>query len=528
MIPQSSPSPFRRPLSSHLHVDNETCPWCEQEIPPAKLKEISGKIAAKEREQTEALTAKLEQQYASEKAQAEAKAVADLEAERLASATREAAAREEARKAAEIAANEKLAAAELKRQELQEQINQSDAAKKAAEEATTTLQQQLEQQRLDNETALATAKTEAQAREAQIRTEAQKAAQDAAAQQLAESMAAWTISEADLKEQISQAEQTRLAAEQTGTALKQQIEELRTASAAEVAKLKEDAVADAARIRQEAADAAEALVREKLETNEKAVAEANAKVLEAEDKLATLNEQHEAAINTRLNEQREILEQDKDKALNAERAKAFEENQKLTTKVGELQRALDKKTNEELGEGAEVDLFEALKKEFPDDKIDRVAKGTAGADILHVVRHNGRDCGTVIYDSKNHKVFRNDHVTKLRDDQIAAKAEHAILSTHKFPAGTSQLHHQDGVLLANPARVVSVVTMIRQHLVQTLTLRLSGAERESKTAALYAFITSDHCGQLLDRVDSHSEELLEQQVKERKWHDAHWKKERAR
>jgi hypothetical protein len=188
--------------------------------------------------------------------------------------------------------------------------------------------------------------------------------------------------------------------------------------------------------------------------------------------------------------------------------------------VNELQRALEKKTNEELGEGAEINLFEALKKEFPDDGIERVAKGAPGADIIQVVMHNGRECGTIIYDSKNHKMFRNDHVTKLLEDQLAAKAEHAILSTHKFPAGTGQLELQDGVLLANPARVVSVVTLIPRHLRQAHNLRLSGAARESKTTALYAFITSD-----FSRIDAHAGELLVQQVKERKWHDAAWKKE---
>ena len=139
--------------------------------------------------------------------------------------------------------------------------------------------------------------------------------------------------------------------------------------------------------------------------------------------------------------------------------------------------------------------------------------------------HNGRECGTIIYDSKNHKMFRNEHVTKLLEDQLAAKAEHAILSTHKFPAGTCQLHMQDGVLLANPARVVPVVTLIRRHLLQAHILRLSSAERENKTAALYGFITSERCAQLLGRVDARAGELLDQQAKEIRWHENAWKKQ---
>jgi hypothetical protein len=515
MIPQSAPtSSFLKSPSPHVHLDSETCPWCEQEIPPEKLEEISGKITAREREQTHAITAKLEQQYEIEKAQADAKAKADLDVERNQSAAREAAAREETRIAVEAVAGEKLAAAEHSRHELQvalqKQVEESESARKVAEQAGVDLQAQLQQLRQENETALATAKADAEARETQIRTEVQQAAEAA---KLAASESARLESEAALQARIAQAEETKVAAEQQRVALQLQLDELHKAKEAE-----------AIRIRQEATEAAEGLVRDTIADKDKAVADAQAKIAEAEGKLSKLSEQYELARNERLCSQREILEKAKDDAINAEQAKFFAEKQKLTSEVNDLQRKLANMTAAELGEGAEIDLFEALKKEFPNDRIERVAKGAPGADILHGVMQNGRECGTIIYDSKNHKAFRNDHVTKLREDQLAAKAEHAILSTHKFPAGASQLHMQDGVLLANPARVVSVVTLIRGLLVQSHTLRLSSTERESKTAALYGFITSERFAQRLSQVDVHAEELLDQLAKEIKRHNDDWNK----
>jgi hypothetical protein len=138
---------------------------------------------------------------------------------------------------------------------------------------------------------------------------------------------------------------------------------------------------------------------------------------------------------------------------------------------------------------------------------------------------NGKECGTILYDSKNHNQFRHEHVAKLRADQLAAKADHAILSTHRFPQGTRQLHMQDGVLLANPARVIFIATMIRQHLLLLHTLRLSDIERESKTVALYEFITSERCSLLLVRIDERADGLLEQQTKEIRWHENSWRKQ---
>lgn len=313
-------------------------------------------------------------------------------------------------------------------------------------------------------------RTEAQKREEEIRIQANKAAEAAAAQRVAVLIQSHQDATAAMHVRIAEIESTKVAAEQQVTLLSQTIETLRNTKEAE---------------------------------------------------LATIAEQHAKSLST----QREALEKANEATLNAERAKAFEESQKLSNKVNDLQRALEKKTNDELGEGAEIDLFEALKKAFPDDRITRIAKGEAGADIRHVVIVKTKECGTILYDSKNHKAFRTEHVAKLRTDQLAAKAEHAILSTHKFPQGTKQLHLQEGILLANPARVVILATVLRQHLIQVHTLRLSGIEREQKTSALYDFITSDRCTNLLGRVEQRCEELLNQQTAEMKWHQKHWQKE---
>ena len=163
-----------------------------------------------------------------------------------------------------------------------------------------------------------------------------------------------------------------------------------------------------------------------------------------------MKDAHEAEIVQRLNEQREVLEKAQSDAVNAQKSTSFQKELKLQEKVDQLQRALDNKTAEELGEGAEIDLFELLKGEFEGDKIERINKGQPGADILHTVIHNGKECGSIIYDSKNHNAWRSEFVTKLAADQMAAKADHAVLSTRKFPAGQRHLHVHDRVILAAP------------------------------------------------------------------------------
>ncbi len=271
--------------------------------------------------------------------------------------------------------------------------------------------------------------------------------------------------------------------------------------------------------------AVEADLRQQLAAAEKAKTEAAEQTQEALKRLQAAEEERDQQINTRVGEARDALEKANAEALAQVRSENDKEKRKLTEKLEALQRQLKKQRADELGEGAEVKLFDDLKARFPGDKIRRVAKGVSGADILHTVVHNGQDCGTIIYDSKNTGAWRTDYVTKLVRDQTAAKADHAVLSTLKFPANTSLAEFRDGVMIVNPALAVAIVAMIRRHLLAVHTLRLSKTERTEKMAALYDFITSERCTHLLQRIDSDSDALLDLQVAEKKAHDNHWRKQ---
>lgn len=457
----------------HTHGAEERCPLCDQPIPPEKFEEIHGRIQAKERERALEAERRLKELVSLERSQAEAKArgeveqirkeaAAALEKARQEAVAKESAAREEARKAAEVVAASK--------------IGEMEQGKKAAE-----------QQAKEHREALEKTKQEVAAREAAAREEARKAAEAAAAAK------------------ITEAEQARKLAEQ-------QAREQREASE----KVKQEAAAKEAAAREEARKAAEAALGPKL-------AEAEQGRKAAEQQLQAAKAEQDNVLNQRLKEQREALEKAGTEALNAERAKSFNEKLKVEQKLQEAQRQLQQKTAEELGEGAELDLFEALREEFPEDKISRVDKGVAGPDIVHNIAHNGRICGCIIYDSKNRNQWRYDYATKLRQEQLAVNADHAILSTHVFPAGARQIHIHDGVLIANPARVLVLVELLRKQIIQSHALRLSNEAREKKTNQLYEFITSDQATQLLDHIEARADDMLELDVKEQKAHATTWK-----
>lgn len=355
-----------------------------------------------------------------------------------------------------------------------------------------------------------------------------KAKEEAATKEAAAREAAKKEVEAAMLQKMTETEQAKAAAEQQLEVLKTSNQQIEAQSKAAVLQAQNDAAAAVSKAQQEAVvkeqAAREAGKQEAATAAAQKVAELEQAKILAEQQLQAAKTDQEALLNQRLLEQREALEQAKTEAVNVEKKKAFDDKLKLEGKVQELQRQIQQKTAEELGEGAEVNLYEALKAEFPSDKIDRVEKGTPGADIIHTVINNGIICGIIVYDSKNRNQWRNEYVEKLRQDQLAARADHAVLSTHVFPAGTRQLHVKDSVILVNPARAVVLAQVLRKQVIQCHGLRLSNEARNEKTECLYNFIMSERCSQLLEQIDTLTDDMLELEVKEVRAHEATWKR----
>lgn len=255
------------------------------------------------------------------------------------------------------------------------------------------------------------------------------------------------------------------------------------------------------------------------------LAQAEQAKVTAAAEVAALKAEQQAAIDKRVAEiqegllrQKEDLQREKETAVLAEKAKVL----KLTSELQDMQRKLEGKSANELGEGSEIDLFEQLKGAFEGDRIWRVGKGVNGADVIHEVIHNGKVCGKIVYDAKNRNAWQNEFVVKLRADKIVQGADHAILSSNKFPKDKAQVHYQDGVIVALPARVAAIVQVLRDQVVRMHELRISKEGREQKSIEIYAFITSEHCKQLLDQVDTQAGRMLELDTKEQEAHRRLW------
>lgn|GEM_PF-886058 len=252
------------------------------------------------------------------------------------------------------------------------------------------------------------------------------------------------------------------------------------------------------------------------------------KLKDAEANAATVRKQLQDNADRQkqkeLSEQRQALDKERTSVLLKQQAEFHRERESLQKKMEVMKSQIEKKTANELGDGAEINLFDALRESFPNDRVTRIKKGQVGADILHEVLYKGEICGRIIVDCKNHQSWQNAFVSKLRRDKVEAGAEHAILATTVFPAGKKELCLDADIIIMSPARVAYVAQILRGAMVAMHVKGLSMKERSSKMILLYNLITSESYVGKFAEATRLTKDMLDLEVQEKTAHDNVWKK----
>jgi hypothetical protein len=273
----------------------------------------------------------------------------------------------------------------------------------------------------------------------------------------------------------------------------------------------------------------------RIETQNKAKAEADARVVtitrerdaalaQAKNVQEQAQEQSKKAVADAVTAAREAIARDNEKKDLARAAETGRERASFQKKIDELQRLLADKTAHELGEDAEIDVFEALRDAFTDDRIIRIKKGEPGADIKHEVMYKGVVAGVILFDSKNRKAWQSSFATKLRKDQVDGKADHAILSMIAFQSGKKEFCLESGVILARPGRICDLASLLRSEIIKAHVGGLANQKRSEKKDALYQYIASDEYRQKTAEASRLANELLNLDVAETQDHRRTWEK----
>jgi hypothetical protein len=234
---------------------------------------------------------------------------------------------------------------------------------------------------------------------------------------------------------------------------------------------------------------------------------------ELEEKSKKLDESQKTELDLRkktreIEDREKSLELELEKkladAVDAEKQKAiqsFQEAQQLKDlayekKIADMSKAVDeaKRKAEQgsmqtQGEVLELSLEDALIQAFRFDEIDPVGKGIRGADVIQTVKDKTlRPCGKIIWESKNTKVWSQGWIQKLKDDQVVAKAEIAIIVTEAMPADMTNFDVIDNVWVTTKALAIPLAVALRDSLINLSYARNSAEGMSDKMQFLYQYI----------------------------------------
>lgn len=248
--------------------------------------------------------------------------------------------------------------------------------------------------------------------------------------------------------------------------------------------------------------------QEDLEQKTKENKELKNKELELMKKARQIEEQKaemEIEMQKRLLEGQKTIEE-------AAKQKAEEENQlklrqkdmlvdQLNKQIADMQKRIEQGSTQAQGEVQELALEELLRSIFPFDTIGEVGKGVKGADVIHQIRNStGKECGTIIYESKRTKNFSTDWIEKLKTDLRGQKADIAVIVTEAMPKDMDRFGQKDGIWICSFAEFKGVAAVLRDSLIRIYDIRNSQENKGDKMQMLYDFLTGNEFRQHIEAI----------------------------
>ncbi|MGH8658526.1 MAG: DUF2130 domain-containing protein [Gammaproteobacteria bacterium] len=256
-------------------------------------------------------------------------------------------------------------------------------------------------------------------------------------------------------------------------------------------------------VRQQAREEAEAKLQTAVQQKDQTIGEMEKKLGEAQkaqvDLLHKQRELDDAKRELELTVEKRVQEgldatriQARKEAEDQLKLRVAEKEQTITAmqkQIDDLKRRAEQGSQQQ-GEVQELELEALLRARFPHDLIEPVPKGEPGGDALHrVMSPLGQACGTILWESKRTKNWSDGWLTKLREDQRAAKAEIAIIISQVLPKGVETFDLVDHVWVAHPRVAIPVALALRQSLLELAMVRQASEGQQTKMEMVYQYLT---------------------------------------
>lgn len=228
----------------------------------------------------------------------------------------------------------------------------------------------------------------------------------------------------------------------------------------------------------------------KLAEAQKAQAELLRKERQLEDQKRELDLTVEKRVQESLTTAREQAKKEAEESLRLKVAEKEQTISSMQKQIEDLKRRAEQGSQQLQGEVQELELETLLASRFPLDRIEPVAKGEFGGDVIQrVAGTDGQPCASILWESKRTKNWSDGWLAKLRQDQRTAKADAAIIISQALPDGVDTFDLVDGVWVAAPGLAVPVAIAVRNAALEVSLARKAGEGQQTKTELVYQYLT---------------------------------------
>ena len=215
-----------------------------------------------------------------------------------------------------------------------------------------------------------------------------------------------------------------------------------------------------------------------------------------------------------------VREQAQKEAEDQLKLKVMEKEQTISSmqkQIEDLKRRSEQGSQQLQGEVQELELEDLLRTRFPRDTIEPVPKGEHGGDVIQrVIGPLGQTCGTILWESKRTKNWSDGWLTKLREDQRAAKAEVAVIVSQTLPKEVQTFDLIDGVWVTHARAALPVAVTLRHTLIEVTCARQATEGQQTKMEMIYQYLTGPRFRQRVQAIVEAFSSMQEDLDKEKK------------
>lgn len=194
----------------------------------------------------------------------------------------------------------------------------------------------------------------------------------------------------------------------------------------------------------------------------------------------------------------------------------------LKKKLEEAHQRATQGSMQSQGEAQELVIEEILRELHPNDSIEEVKKGINGADCIQIVRtQSGIEAGRILYESKNTKSWSDGFVSKLKQDNLQAKADIMVIITKTLPKEMKGKYGLiDNVWITTLDNLKDLSLLLRYGLLKTHAVMITQTNKKDKMSLLYDYLTSEEFRATFENIlegfknlqDSHLDEQRKMQL----------------